>query len=93
MLLEEIIKFDKDKNTDKVKNFDRIVAAELAIALANKLNPVIKVNSLDVDNRIEAYYRKVRGEKGQKRSKSVLSMKMTEKKSPFRIKRRSRLFL
>jgi hypothetical protein len=68
MLLEEIIKFDKEKN------FDRVIAAELAIALANKLNPVIKINSLDGDNRIAAYYGKLKSNNGHKKEKSIFMM-------------------
>jgi hypothetical protein len=61
MLLEEIIKFDKEKN------FDRVIAAELAIALANKLNPVIKIDSLDSDRRIEAYHNKAKNKNRESR--------------------------
>lgn len=51
MLLEEVMKFDKEKN------FDRIIAAQLAITLANKLNPVIKVDSLTEDDRLAGYFK------------------------------------
>lgn len=57
MLLEEVIQFDKDKN------FDRIIAAELAVALANKLNPILHISSLDGDNRVEAYFNKSKTKK------------------------------
>jgi len=51
VLLEEIIKYnDKD-------NFDRIVAAELAIAQAMKMDPIMgKVSSSD-DSRIRSLYK------------------------------------
>ena len=82
MLLEEIIRFDKDKN------FDRVIAAQLAIALANKLNPVIKINSLDADNRVQAYYDRMRATQIQK-GKSVLGT-MGKKRT---YQRKSKLFL
>lgn len=49
-LLEEIIQFNEDMNVD------RIVAFELAIALANHLNPMIKVSSVESDPRIKALF-------------------------------------
>lgn len=85
MLLEEIIKFDRSPD----KNFDRVVAAQLAIALANKLNPVIKVNSLDTDQRLQAYYNKT---KEKSFSKSVISSIGGYKSAQYR-QRKSRLFL
>jgi hypothetical protein len=49
MLLEEIIKYNDDGN------FDRVVAAELAIALAQKMDPLFgPVNSTQVDPRIQS---------------------------------------
>lgn len=84
MLLEEIIRFDKDKN------FDRIIAIELAIALANKLNPIIKVSSLDSDNRISSYFDRYshRNDKTQKKPLTLFnkSVTITKRKS-------SKLFL
>jgi len=53
MLLEEITKFSKDVK-NKV-NTDRVIAAELAVALAMKLDPVIGSVGL-TDGRIEAIY-------------------------------------
>ena len=47
LLLEETIRYD-----DKEGNFDRIVAAELAIALANKLDPIIGAVQEKQDERI-----------------------------------------
>lgn len=82
MLLEEIIRFDKDKN------FDRVIAAQLAVALANKLNPVIKISSLDADNRVQAYYDRMRATQIQK-GKSVLGT-MGKKRT---YQRKSKLFL
>lgn len=51
MLLEEVIKFNFDQG-----NFDRIVAAELAIALADHLNPQFTVASTEKDPRLKAYF-------------------------------------
>lgn len=76
MLLEEIIKFDKDKN------FDRIIAAELAIALANKLNPIIKVNSIEQDGRYQSYFN------NREKNSSIF----TQSRSVFSSSRRRRLF-
>ncbi len=52
MLLEEIAKFNDDDN------FDRIIAAELAVAMAQHLDPIIKVSSVDEDGRLKEYFRK-----------------------------------
>ena len=82
MLLEEVIRFDKEKN------FDRVIAAQLAVALANKLNPVIKVNSLEGDNRDKAYYDKIKQAQIQK-GKSVLGT-MNSRRT---YTRKSKLFL
>lgn len=84
MLLEEIRKFDKEKN------FDRVIAAELAVALANKLNPVIKINSLQSDTRVQSYFDRVKSNRENKKSKSIFIMTVTTKRSP---QRRSRLFM
>jgi hypothetical protein len=86
MLLEEIIRFDKEKN------FDRVIAAELAIALANKLNPIVRVKSLDVDSRVEAYYNKMK--EGGNNQKSIFRMSATPKTSKQQMnRRRSKLFM
>lgn len=83
MLLEEIIKYDKDGN------YDRVIAAELAIALANKLNPIIKVSSLEEDNRTKSYFdRHSRDSKTFSIQRSVLSS-FTRRSST---KRRNRIF-
>lgn len=80
MLLEEVIKFDKEKN------FDRVIAAELAIALANKLNPVIKINSLEADSRIQAYYSKItKSPEKRDNSKSIFRMKISGRKRPMKL--------
>lgn len=86
MLLEEIIRFDKEKN------FDRVIAAELAVALANKLNPILKVNSLEADGRIQAYFNRLIGSGGKKqqRPKSVFNMNITGRRVSGK---KSRLFL
>lgn len=52
MLLEEIIKFNSDGN------YDRVIAAELAIVLADHLNPQFVVNSEQSDPRLKAYFSK-----------------------------------
>lgn len=82
MLLEETIRFDKDGN------FDRIIAAQLAIALANKLNPVIRVSTLGPDPRIEAYFHKMK--EGNYRRKSVIGGSSTRIQI---FKKRSKLFM
>lgn len=50
MLLEEIIKFNADDN------FDRVIAAELAIALADHLNPQFMVSTINSDPRLKSYF-------------------------------------
>lgn len=82
MLLEEIIRFDKDKN------FDRIIASQLAIALANKLNPVIKIDSLESDRRVQGYFDRIKQNQAYK-SRSVLGTMNTG----IMKKRKSKLFL
>jgi len=52
MLLQEIIEFNEDGN------FDRIVAASLAIALANHLDPINKISSLESDTRMLELFNK-----------------------------------
>lgn len=52
MLLEEVAKFNDDDN------FDRIIAAELAVALAQHLDPIMKVSSIDEDTRLKELYSK-----------------------------------
>lgn len=90
MLLEEIIKFDKEKN------FDRVIAAELAIALANKLNPILRIDSLEVDSRILAYYGKIVTEGQQRKpSKSIFRTTITPRPGvviPKATRRSKRLF-
>jgi hypothetical protein len=55
MLLEEITKFSKETGKKKV-NTDRVVAAELAVALANKLDPII--GKAGEDTLIKSLYKK-----------------------------------
>lgn len=57
MLLEEVIKYDKDGN------FDRVIAAECALALAEHMTPQIKVSDIKIDSRTEALYRNQKGVK------------------------------
>lgn len=69
MLLEEIIKWN---DTD---NFDRVIAAELAIALARHLDPIIgKTSSQDTDPRyIELYSKNKSGGKLFVQSRGIFS--------------------
>ena len=82
MLLEEVINFNSEEG-----NYDRIVAAELAIALADHLNPQFVVATEKKDPRFEAYFG------GRKSSNKVIDFS-----SPSPIKynngrRRSKLFI
>lgn len=52
MLLEEVVRFDYDGN------FDRVVAAELALALAEHMGVSVKVASLKDDPRMKSFYRR-----------------------------------
>lgn len=52
MLLEEIIKFNKDGN------FDRVIAASLVIALADKMAPIGKVIHTAEDPRYQSLFKK-----------------------------------
>lgn len=61
MLCEEITKFSKATGKDKV-NTDRVVAAELAVALAFKLDPIIGAIS-EERNRIKSLYGPIKGDK------------------------------
>jgi hypothetical protein len=53
MLLEEVVKYNNSKG-----NYDRIVAAELAIAQARKMDPYFTVSSTDEDPRLKSYFSK-----------------------------------
>lgn len=82
MLLEEIINFNSEEG-----NYDRIVAAELAIALADHLNPQFVVASEKKDPRYEAYFA------GKKTSNKVIDFSQS---SPIRYnsgRRRPKLFI
>jgi hypothetical protein len=50
MLLEEIIRYDKDGN------FDRVIAAECALALAEHMTPQIRVSDTGINDRTAALY-------------------------------------
>jgi hypothetical protein len=80
MLLEEVIHFNA-----KTGNYDRIVAAGLAIAMSRHLDPVIRVSDTKVDSRIEALYNRNK----EKSSNSLFN----NRKTPITNRRRSRLFL
>jgi hypothetical protein len=56
MLLEEVCKFSKSTKKGEKTNTDRVVAAELAIALAFKLDPLLGAIK-KIDGRIEALYK------------------------------------
>lgn len=82
MLLEEVIHFNSEEG-----NYDRIVAAELAIALADHLNPQFVVSTEKKDPRFEAYF------KGKKSSNKVIDFSVS---APIRYnngRRRSKLFI
>lgn len=55
MLLEEIVKFNADGN------FDRVIAAELAIAMADHLNPQFVVSGINTDPRFKSYFNRQKG--------------------------------
>jgi hypothetical protein len=55
MLLEELIKFNDDGN------FDRIIAASLALALARHMDPQITVSTTAEDPRTKALYSRKKG--------------------------------
>lgn len=57
MLLEEVINFNEEGN------FDRIIAAELAIAMAFHLDPIIKVSSIEEDPRFKSLFNKAKRNK------------------------------
>lgn len=80
MLLEEIIHFNSDQG-----NYDRIVAAELAIALADHLNPQFVVASENQDPRFKAYF--------SRRKSSTQSIIDYSHNTYNRVGRRSKLFL
>ena len=52
VLLEEVIQFNDDLNTD------RLVAAELAVALAMKMDPIFGSSGPGGDERVEALFKK-----------------------------------
>lgn len=71
-LLEEVIKFNFDGN------FDRVIAAALAICLADHLDPQYKVESQSSDPRLKAYFERNKGGKSihapsQRRFKSGMT--------------------
>ena len=81
MLLEEITKFNADGN------FDRVVAAELAIALADHMNPQFIVSSEKGDPRLRGYF------KGRQKSINQSVVDFSRNNMMIRNKRKSKLFL
>jgi len=81
MLLEEIINFNSEEG-----NYDRIVAAELAIALADHLNPQFVVASEKQDPRLKAYFA------GKKTSNTVIDFSQPSTIRYNNGRRRSKLF-
>jgi hypothetical protein len=81
MLLEEIIRFDKDGN------YDRVIAAELAIALAEHMTPQVRVDSTNVDPRTVSLYRKNR-----QSSNGILDY-TKKKNNPYKKSKIKKLFL
>lgn len=79
MLLEEIIKFNA-----KEGNFDREVAASLAIALADKMSPLGKVNSIQSDPRYMGIFNKKNFQGAPKLFKQHVP-KLFERKKKFNI--------
>lgn len=63
MLCEEITKFTKATGKEKT-NTDRVVAAELAVALAYKLDPIIGAVG-EEDSRVKSLYKAIKG-RGEK---------------------------
>jgi hypothetical protein len=82
MLLEEIIMFNSDEG-----NYDRVVAAELAIAMADHLNPQFVVSSDKQDPRIKSYFA------GKKSSSSVIDFTPSSSVRFNNGRRRSKLFI
>ena len=82
MLLEEIINFNSEEG-----NYDRIVAAELAVALADHLNPQFVVASEKKDPRYESYFGKKKG------SNTVLDFTQPKNLTYNNGRRRSKLFI
>lgn len=81
MLLEEIIKFNADGN------FDRVIAAELAVALADHLNPQFVVSSTQTDPRLKSYFAR------KKPTNSVIDFSNRTTVGGRDKKQRSKLFL
>lgn len=81
MLLEEIVKFNRDDG-----NFDRVIAAELAIALAEHLNPQFVVSETEKDPRFKSYF-------SQRKTSPHSILDYTGQKTPFFRRRKSNLFI
>lgn len=84
VLLDEIIKYNEDDN------FDRIVAAELAIAMAYSMDPIIGRVGGEVDTRFKAYFERVKsGMRGLFSDSNKETKVLTDKRK----KKQSKLFL
>lgn len=56
ILLEETMKYNEDGN------FDRIIAASLAVTLANHLDPIVgKITTTETDPRLQSYFNRNKG--------------------------------
>lgn len=82
MLLEEILMFNSEEG-----NYDRIVAAELAIAMADHLNPQFVVSSDQQDPRIKSYFAR------KKNTSSVIDFSSSSSMTFSNGRRRSKLFI
>ena len=67
MLLEETIQYNE------IGNFDRIIAAELAISLAMKMDPIYGKSSQEGDPRLQALYSKKKSKKVFSGSKTIFT--------------------
>lgn len=81
MLLEEIIKFNSEEG-----NFDRVVAAELAIAMADHLDAQFYVSDTNKDSRLKSYFE-------GKRNKARSVVDMSGGRTMFDRQKRHKLFI
>jgi len=81
MLLEEIIRFNFDEG-----NFDRLVAAELAVVMADHLNAQFYVSDTKIDPRLKAYF-------GNKRNTARSVIDMSARTNAMKKSHGSKLFI